>query len=319
MTPLLRQAMGPIYPWAMRAKGSRPARVLLAYPGGIPYMAARARDSRRIAIDITSPIGFGAVISHALLLHAFAESAGLTCHVRATSPLYSERGEDILARYFERAPWPRDLAPLRASAREFLIQCIRPAHIPLAEAQRLFFRHFRPSAELRDTIDAAASDVQRFDLAVHFRGTDKFLESGSVDRSAIMALIAAELAGIAAPHIFLATDDTVFATAVRAAFPAARFSSYDLGQVGPGVPRHFSDLAPSDKALEALVNIFLISRAPVCIRTSSYLSSISALANPRQRTVTINRTINKHTPFPEREILDLELIMAAGPTDVVAQ
>jgi len=74
----------------------------------------------------------------------------------------------------------------------------------------------------------------------------------------------------------------------------------------PGTPRHFSALSPADKALEALVNIHALARAPVCIRTSSYLSAISALVAPAMRTVTVNRTIGRAAPFPEAELLACE-------------
>jgi len=106
--------------------------------------------------------------------------------------------------------------------------------------------------------------------------------------------------------VFLATDDATFAAALRAAMPGLDYTSYDLGEVESGLARHFSNLSPTDKALEALVNIFLIARAPVCVRTSSYMSAVSALANPGMRTVTINQTIGQSPPFPEHEVLERE-------------
>jgi hypothetical protein len=42
------------------------------------------------------------------------------------------------------------------------------------------------------------------------------------------------------------------------------------------------------------------------VRTSSYLSAISALINPQLRTETISKTLAKRSPFPEHEILQAE-------------
>ncbi len=261
-----------------------------------------------MGIDITSPIGFGALIAHTLLLHAHFERSGIEGYVRARSPLYSNGDEDVLARFFERESWPADLSPMPGSAAEYLGWFKRPDQIDLVQARALYARHFRPNARLLGAVTAAAGAIQRYDLSVHYRGTDKFLESGQVDASRMFGLIESHLDGIAAPHIFLATDDAGFARTVRQRFPEAQFSSYDLGYVKAGAPRHFSSLGPDEKSLEALVNMHLLARAPVCVRTSSYLSAISALINPALRTITINQTqAGKNAlPFPELGILQSE-------------
>jgi hypothetical protein len=106
--------------------------------------------------------------------------------------------------------------------------------------------------------------------------------------------------------VFLATDDAGFARTIRQRWPRIVFTSYDLGEVAEGKARHFSDLGVDDKAKEALVNMFLLARAPVCVRTMSYMSSFVRLINPDIRTVTVNKRIGADTPFPERQILELE-------------
>ena len=107
-------------------------------------------------------------------------------------------------------------------------------------------------------------------------------------------------------RVFLATDDAVFAQLVRQRWRNIAFTSFDLGEVDDGQARHFSDLPPPDRAIEALVNMFVLARAPVCYRTMSYLSSFCALINPSTETVTINGVINHATPFPERLLLEVE-------------
>lgn len=294
--------LGPAYPLAMRVKGSRPLRVVGGLPGAAAYWRARAAG-RPIGIDIATPVGMGAILAHAILLEDYFARSGIDGAVRASSPLYGDGGVDVLAQWFEREPWPAGVRPLSAAGREFVIHVLRPRHIPLARAEAIFASRFRPNARLRAEIARAAGGRDSFDLAIHYRGTDKIIEAGQTVHGAVLSVVAEQLAGHAAPQVFLATDDPGFARAARAALPNARFTSYDRGAVPDGMARHFSPLAPEDKALEALVNMFLIARAPVCVRTSSFLSSMARLANPAQRTITVNRTLAKQPPFPEGEIL----------------
>lgn len=298
-----RQALGPLYPLLMRAKAWPPIAAAVGRAGAVPYALER-RGAAAPVIDLTAPIGMGALICHALLFHAWFEATGQAGAVRATSPLYSQGAEDVFARFFERESSANSPA-LSRWATEYLIARRRPGRLALTEAQRLFAAHFRPGPALAQAL-AAATDCPRFDLSIHFRGTDKFLESGRVAYAPMFAAIRTELAGRTTARAFLATDDAAFAAALRAEFPGLDCTSYDLGEVTPGVPRHYSDLSPTDKAREALVNVFLLARAPVCLRTSSYLSAVSALANPGLRTVTINQTLGAAQPFPEGELLDRE-------------
>ena len=304
-----RQALGPLYPVLIKVKGSAPMVLAKGLAGAIPYLREQRRAPQPV-VDLTARVGMGALLCHALLLHAWFDQQGGQGRVKATSPFYSAGEEDVFARYFVRPP-TAGLPVLSNSAAEFLISCRRPGHIPLAEAQRLFAEHFRPAPILAEAI-AAATDCPQFDLSIHYRGTDKFLESGRVAMEPMFSAIRKALGGRTTARVFLATDEAEFAAALRRELPGLEFTSYDLGEVAPGVPRVFSDQTPDEKALESLVNIFLIARAPVCVRTSSYLSAVSALANPELRTITINQTLSRDLPFPERELLEREQQQARG-------
>ena len=306
MDPRLRRTLGPAYPVLMRLKSSPAAGVAKALPGAIPYWLARRRGGDTVGIDLRAPMGMGALIAHAILYHAHFEREGTPLRVRSSNPLYSQGGEDVLAAFFQREPWPADLRPLPPVAEEFLLTFVRLRHLPLADARRIMARHFRPSARLREAIAAAAGEAARFDLSIHFRATDKYLESGRITHQRMFAALDPHINRRPQSHIFLATDDAAFAAAVRARYPQARWYSFTLGEVEDGIPRHFSSLSPDAKATEALVNIHLLAAAPLCVRTSSYLSAISALINPQLRTETISKTLAKRSPFPEHEILQAE-------------
>lgn len=303
----LRRSLQPVWPWLVLARSSPPVRRAKAI-AAIPAFAWKARGARGLLIDFTSPIGMGGVIAHALRVDAWAEDAGMPIEIRATSPLYGAAGEDMFATWFAPPEAGVAAAPRRLGglAGEHVVSNLAPLHMPLARAERLFARRFRPSPRLRDAIAEAQARIGAYSLAIHFRGTDKFLESGRVGEHRMIAAVRPELDARSGQTVFLATDDAGFARRIRAEFPDIAFASYDMGLVPEGEPRHFSALSPREKAQEALVNIFLISRAATVVRTSSFLSAISRLASPDQRTMTINQTLARDTPFPEFEILEHE-------------
>lgn len=257
-----------------------------------------------MVLDLDRPVGLGGLIAHALLLHAWVEDSGTAMAIRATSPLYSPGDDDLFSRWFDR-PAPHG-SPIGHHAAEHVIWDRAPRHLPLARAERLFAKHFSPGARLKDALAGAEAEIGHFELAIHYRGTDKVLDSGRVAHAAMLDAAHEPLQSAAGSNVFLATDDASFAQALRTAYPAVRFASFDIGEVAEGQPRHFSALSPDDKAIEALVNIFMIARAKRVIRSSSYLSAMARLANPAQHTTTINSTLGHSQPFPEREILDEE-------------
>jgi len=261
----------------------------------------RLEERPTLDIDLSGKVGMGALICFALRLHALAEDRGMASTIACTSPLYSD-GHDVFARYFHRPAPPEGWKPHSALATHWLMQIAAPYRLPLERAHRLFQSHFSPREQLEELVAGRS-----FDVSVHFRGTDKFVESGHVDAAKMLDALEEFLPRRGEGcQVFLATDDIAFSVAVRDAFPKAQFSDFELGEVAPGTPRHFAELAPEAKALEALANILLLARAPICVRTASYLSATSAIVNPEMRTLTINATPAMHG-FPEDEIRMAEL------------
>jgi hypothetical protein len=78
-------------------------------------------------------------------------------------------------------------------------------------------------------------------------------------------------------------------------------------------PRHFSSMAARNRAVESLVNIFLLARSPVIVRSSSYMSAISVLANPSMKTITLDKNLTGRQIFPEYEIIAAEQAAGAPP------
>ena len=246
----------------------------------------------------------GALMAKALLVGAWAEAEGYEVAVRSTNPLYSG-GEDILGRWFTGFGNGGAVAAVPRRAARYFERFVLKRELSFAEAQRHFAAMFAPSAELTKLIGEVAP-TEGFDLAVHFRGTDKLLETGAPPRDAMLALLRGHAEQSPTRTVFLATDEPGFARAAASALPSATITRYDLRDVPEGTARHFSAMPPADKAKEALVNIFCLARAPLLIRTSSYLSAMAALANPAERTVTVNREAVTARTFPEAQILARE-------------
>jgi hypothetical protein len=303
---LAKRRLGRIYPVLVRAKSSGTVRKMRALPGGLAYARWKGSGHAAIGLDIDTPIGMGAIVCHALLLHDHFARLGIDCHVRATSPFYAHPGQDMLARHFVTDPWPADLPVLPSKTCDFIIEYRRPDHMDLLRASELMQRLFRPTPLLAEAIEEGAQGFAEFDLAIHYRGTDKSMEATTTSAETALAEIDRQLQGLAEPVVFLATDIPAFAAEVRAQFPQARFVSYDIGDVASGTARYRSTMNPDDKALEALVNSFLIARAKVCVRTVSYLSALAAVINPALRTITLNTLIGDDPPFPELEIAQRE-------------
>lgn len=303
-----KEVLGPLYPYYIRLRTSDTSRDLAALAGLPAYLSARRRSPGTLSVAINGRRGLGATISEALLFHGMAERDGLCPHIISANPLYAASPtQDVLARYFQREPSRDHGVPIRGNAYLWAARKVAPAHLPLADAQALFARHFKPAPIIREAIDSVKDGRDAFDLSVHVRGTDKVLESGRIDINSVFAAVDAQAAISSTPlDVFLATDDAAFEAAFRKRYPAFRITTYNLEVLAPGVPRHFSTMKAEAKALEAVVNIFLIALAPVCIRTSSYLSAISKISNPALRTHTVNTTLGGSALFPEREVLAAE-------------
>ncbi|HXJ23389.1 MAG TPA: hypothetical protein VMT03_24460 [Polyangia bacterium] len=259
----------------------------------------------------------GALIARAILLFRHAERFGLEASIISTNPLYGEvPGEDWLDSYFFTPGHTTQGFPLRGVSLDAAMRFVVHPHLNLTDAARLFHLHFRPrpviSVPLQEVLSKTAGGL--FDLSIHYRGTDKVIESGTVGFESMVQRIDAVMALSRSPRtVFLATDDPQFEQTIRTRYPRCEFASFKLGSVPEGKPRHFSSMSPRAKAIEAIVNIFLIASAKMCIRTSSYLSAVSRIANPTLRTFTVNRTLAGSRLFPEMELLAAEESLQFAP------
>ena len=305
-----KKLLGPFFRPLSNAKHSRASRILVA-TAWLPSQLLRARHNYPyFAVDIVSKKGMGAVLVESLLMCNYAEINALIPKISSSNSLYaSEKGKDFINRYLgpETEGVANGLRPMRFHTLWNFYHLTFEQHLTLEVASRLFWKYFSPKPVIRDKVEAILAKQLggKFDLSVHYRGTDKVLEAPLVAFSIFeKAIRAHEAAGGSIRSLFLATDDVDFEHFVRQQFPETSFTTFNLGSPGDATHgRHFSDISPDDKATESLVNIFLLAAAPVCIRVASYMSAMSKIVNPDLVTVSLNRTHWGSTGFPEFQIV----------------
>lgn len=241
------------------------------------------------------------MLAYAVILLRHAEDSGLVPVITSSNSLFSRRGEDCISPFLGQAITPaKPVMPLRFRFPQDVNYLGVRMHMPIDRAAAIFARYLQPTPLLAGRLP----DTPQFDLAVHYRGTDKHLEAAPVTRDDMLrAIDRHEAAGGATNTIFLATDDPRFEEWFRQRWSGA--TSFNLAPAVEG-PRHYADFDPVEKLIEAIGNILLIARAKRCIRTSSYLSAMSKVVNPALATLTLNRMWSRNTPFPEHELLQAE-------------
>lgn len=308
MKAALRAIPGPLYPALVQLRRGRTMRALFALGGRSEYRRLIAANGDVFAVDLYERHGMGGLLSKAILFHQHAVAHGLTPSITSSNPLYAEvPGEDVLGTYFHRPGPSPGAQPISGVALDWAFAREIEDHIPLDRAARLFAELFRPRDLVADRVAQCLGSRDLWDASIHYRGTDKANESGPQTTAPLLREIDRlhdELGGRG--DFFLATDEPLAEAELRARYPSSGFTTFNLSDLPAGMPRHFSAMSGPDKAVEALVNIFSIAAAPICVRSSSYMSAISAVVNPAMTTRTINATLDGSRLFPEREIVARE-------------
>jgi Nodulation protein Z (NodZ) len=267
------------------------------------------------AFDFRSKIGMGAMLTHITLLLAYAEEKGLIPVCRISNPHFAD-GSDAFDTFLvaKRPPEP---------GRKIFFHYVRtpdytrfkPRVEPrLNEMNRIFFKYFDFNERVYQIANCVTAGCVPPGprIGIHYRGTDKVFEAPNVSYEAVFEAVDHYCNEISVSQIFLATDSNGFAEAIKTRFPHINFISYCSGAlVNSEVPRHFSSLSGEDKAVEAVVNIILLARCDICIRTASQLSAWSRILNKDLKTVTLNRTYYEEK-YPEMQVWEESLRPVLG-------
>lgn len=317
----LKRAIGENhYSSLIRARHSKALRTACAFAAYPIQKILQAGNDNYFAVNICGSMGYGALLTHLIKVTKYAHIHGKIPHVISISQLYSANlREDCIAPYIRSKkidrPISRNLHYISVKNEQNLDVFGVPQHMNLVEANMLFNEYYEFQDIIHDTVQniMRKAEVAEFDLSIHYRCTDKQFEAPTVplDRfTEYLKTILTEKHRY--KNVFIATDSDLFNAKIQDLFHSTKVTSFQLGHVNAGEPRHFSSLPNQDKALEAIVNMILLSKSKLCIRTASYLSAWSKILNPALETITLNRTFGGSTLFPERQICAAETELASG-------
>ncbi len=313
----------------MRAlRHSDTARLLSSAPHYPVTLLKQFANRPFFPFDIVGHMGMGAVLTTLVKLLKFAETHSLAPVCRATNQLYCDVGEDIFSEYLAfNADFPisrSEQEKLRfhelAHEKTFSIFGV-PSEMSLEEANRIFFKYFNFADCVTNVVDEFMCKIglSEFDVGIHYRGTDKRSEAPVIGFCDTLAVVEKVLPSKKMPTIFLATDNAAFAAIVRERFVCCNVVSFEYGlNLDPTIPRHFSNMSPREKALDALVNIILLSNAKVCVRTSSHFSAWSRILNRNMKQITLNRPYKEHL-FPEKQLWEESLSICGRHEDPISR
>lgn len=223
------------------------------------------RSQKAIAFDIGGNIGMGAILAHAAYALRTGYDRNTSIGLRFTSPLYRppDGPNDWLDCYFTRRGYaPDGLPALKSDALRFDYKSERD--------HPLLWNYLQIKSEFFDEAKRMAGP-EPF-AAVHYRGSDKFMETRRVAESNILRRVEDEMTRINLNKLFVASDEANFIELARDRFGSSAFWLPCEAMASGLNAAHFSRVSGETKAREALVTMAALSNAAVCVRTPSFLS-----------------------------------------------
>ena len=252
------------------------------------------RNHPYLLVDLSDKMGLGALLSLSVRVLDHAERRGLQPIIRFTNPLYSPNGRsdtDWLPLLFNRrGDYDERRFPKSRFVRPYwhIERRMSDAHGEIANRRRreLFLDHVKIADDVIAEVDAFCADQQigSETLAIHYRGTDKYLEAPRVHIGRMIDLVAEHADRYSS--IFVATDEPEFLMEMREHFPHKKVRDLNCKWIYPNSqPAHLTPGNGAEKAREALLTMLVLSRCGLCIRTPSNLSEWAQVFNPDLPTI----------------------------------
>jgi hypothetical protein len=155
--------------------------------------------------------------------------------------------------------------------------------MPRARGADLVRRHFRARPHIISRVESFASlnFSDTYVVGIHYRGTDKYLETPRIPYEAVVSAVRDKIRpiGVGRFKLFVATDEQAFLEHLKALFPdcllyCEAFRSVDGQPIDIRMGDNYK------KGEEAILDCLLLARCDCLIRTSSNLSLFSTFFNP---------------------------------------
>jgi hypothetical protein len=275
-------------------------------------VSLRARQIARsgvLGVEIRSTVGLGARLEWCLEIMAHCDERGIEPRFRFSypdarpprdhfEPLFRVRGTEERSARFVRISSIVELDLGRDYDRELTID----------RASGLIRKHL----QVKEDVVAEVDEFRRryFGggpiVGVHYRGTDKVVESPPVPYDRARRNIEHYLERYPdTGGVFVATDDARFLDYLRGA-PVGRRLIYRDDSFRSTDGRSIHESAATDKDQinrDAIVNCLILSRCAALLKTASILSAWSKLFNPGLPVVMLNRPPDENLWFPERVLI----------------
>jgi hypothetical protein len=291
--------MSKIVDFAKRVRRGSGFKTALAMPRRLA-IAARQRVNHGIySIEIEARAGFFAVMQTILFILVYCEENKLYPDITAKGGIYGDTAAavDWFGLLFESLMVPDKSIKERLKSRANIytsrirgvedlgLRAKYEMSLALQQASIIFNSHYRPRPDVLAAVDAIARDlgISSSTLAVHYRGTDKLHEAGSVPWSVVyeaVEKISAERPKL--KNILLASDDVGFIESFQKypfKIPVVIAPAAYMPQ--GSTPIHFSGHPGLAIGREALLTCLLLARCGFLIKTASYLSGWAKIFNPK--------------------------------------
>lgn len=230
----------------------------------------------------------------------------LQLHSRVTFDIHTQCNGNLIPRYIvpivRNGKGPDEQAPLKINIAAYKRTVLPDGKqvFPLEEASFekasvLFHRHFKVHPRIQSIVDAFPSAC----LGVHYRGTDKMncTQATPITREEVQTIIRDYIVHCQPPvdRILCCSDEMGFAEELRGMFPRISVYNYQqpLAHVNQreGLFRAGKTASPElrDKlTVGSIVDMLLLAKCDVILKTSSALSCFSKIINPRVRVLSMS-------------------------------
>lgn len=283
-------------------------------------LARRKRVERKIARLVSEDrhhlrfvfhapgVGLFAHLNWALWICAALEKTNTSFEFAATSPNYSDNGNDWFKDLFD-----QPLAdPKGRRTRKIALHGWEdtPFHrnggIVIDDFERAHALQSKFFPVKESIVEAAREFVARHFsgnpyVACHYRGTDKSSEAPRLSYEAVMKRLKSRSNGEARLRLFVATDERPFIEAIRAQPEAFDPAWMDCERSTDGQKIHGRARGLHlRRAKEALLDCLVLSQAERLVKTASMLSGWAKVFNPQLPVELLARPYEKVDWFPDR-------------------
>ncbi|PCI95116.1 hypothetical protein COB11_03030 [Candidatus Aerophobetes bacterium] len=284
-------------------KSSFLSKVLLTLLFATSISSLHAKYPREILIDSPSYVGGGGLFHNFCIVLGYLDiyerypNISITIDMRDQGLYYEpSNGPNWWSYYFEPLHYPNRLNSVKRPILKRIGNHEKgsignAAHYYFSRkyAKSLIDKYIRVKQDILDEIDTFYDKhlKDKVVIGIHYRGTDKHLEASHLDYDMLTKALTKELRALGDVDyvIFLATDEPSVVERLSASYPD-RLVYTDAERMQE--PVHYASNKCYQKGREALVDMLLLAKSNIIIRTNSNLGAVSCFYNPKMKIVNLN-------------------------------